>query len=162
MSADCLPLAAMVAGESLLGVLAGDLIWLVFWESCWDAEAEEEEFTEGLTLGAEQIVGDDVRRYLPSRPKSSLRWCVCWSSLSRILQSQKDKQIRIILDFSHLVTHNEPLLKVSDHVFCFFLTGVIFKGSTRKLGQSAMLVSPRCYPYTIATKYSVMKCVTQL
>ena len=117
MSADCLPLAAMVAGESLLGVLAGDLIWLVFWESCWDAEAEEEEFTEGLTLGAEQIVGDDVLRYLPSRPKSSLRWCVCWSSLSRILQSQKDKQIRIILDFSLLVidysrlaTFSVPLL----------------------------------------------------
>ena len=117
ITADCLPLAAMVAGESLLGVLAGDLIWLVFWESCWDAEAEEEEFTEGLTLGAEQIVGDDVRRYLPSRPKSSLRWCVCWSSLSRILQSQKDKQIRIILDFSLLVidysrlaTFSVPLL----------------------------------------------------
>ena len=91
----CLPLAAMVAGESLLGVLAGDLIWLLwFWWIIWlfwDCEFEICEFvvewTEvGLTLGVEQIVGDEVLRYLPSRPRSSLRWCVCWSSLSRILK----------------------------------------------------------------------------
>ncbi len=73
----------MVAGESLLGVLAGDLIWL-FW-LCWLLPLE------GLTLGVEQMVGDEVRLYLPSRPKSSL-WWLCWSSLSRILCQ---KQIRI-------------------------------------------------------------------
>ena len=51
-----LPFAAMVAGESRLGVFAGDLFGF-------------NAATEGLTLGALQTDGEDVRRYFPSCPK---------------------------------------------------------------------------------------------
>ena len=67
-----LPLAAMVAGESRLGVLTVD--WFAFKAA-----------TEGFTFGALQTDGDDVRRYFPSCPK----WGSCpsmESSLSRILK----------------------------------------------------------------------------
>ena len=52
-----LPLAAIVAGESRLGVFARDL------------SAFRAAFKEGLTLGALQTEGEDVRLYFPSCPK---------------------------------------------------------------------------------------------
>lgn len=51
-----LPLAAMVAGESRLGVFTVDLFAF-------------RAATEGLTFGALQTDGDEVRRYFPSCPR---------------------------------------------------------------------------------------------
>ena len=50
------PFAAIVAGESRLGVLAADLLGF-------------SAATDGLTLGALQTEGDDVLLYFPSCPK---------------------------------------------------------------------------------------------
>ena len=51
-----LPFAAIVAGESRLGVLAADLF-------------EFNAATDGFTLGVLQTLGEEVLLYLPSCPK---------------------------------------------------------------------------------------------
>ena len=106
----------MVAGESLLGVLAGDLVWLF----CW--------LIEGLTFGVEQMVGEDVRLYLPSRPRSSwwwwpwwwwLLWIVGWSSLSRILKSK----IKLNLARCFKITEKVSFDIASEASYVYILSG---------------------------------------
>lgn len=56
------PLAAMVAGDSRFGARTGE------WLKLSSMMVLSFTFTEGFTLGALQMEGEDVLRYLPSIP----------------------------------------------------------------------------------------------
>lgn len=122
------PLAAKVAGESLLGVLAGFLLQaseLLVGASSGKAEDDDEE--DLVRLGVVQRLGEDVRRrYCPSHPVCE-SFCCCWleSSLSRILQTRQNKFFKLKIDKFYSVATKGLYIICQGHLMIRLLINVV-------------------------------------